>query len=113
MRGRPFRVNGLAGPPVRVGRAESRPYRLKGLNGEAKPELAFETAVAQEMRIDGAIEGREAQPWGKIVCHLLPDFGGIGGGVGYSVFHGRVLRRRKSGSKLPQSKARAEVDAMA
>jgi len=30
------------------------------LNGEAEPELAFEAAVAQEMRIDGAVEGGEA-----------------------------------------------------
>lgn len=57
------------------------------LNGEAEPQLRFETAVAQEMGIDGAVEHREAQLRDENVFHLLPDFGRVGGGIGHFVCH--------------------------
>jgi hypothetical protein len=53
--------------------------------------------VAEEMRIDGAVEYREAQLRGENVFHLLPDLCGIGGGVG-CVFHVVFLERKGGGS---------------
>jgi hypothetical protein len=57
------------------------------LNGEAEPQLPFETAMAQEMGIDGAVEYGEAQPRDENVFHLLPDLSCVGGGVGHFVCH--------------------------
>ena len=55
------------------------------LNGEAQARLSFKAAVAQEMRIDTAIEDGETQTRGENVFHLLPDLMGIGAGSGGSV----------------------------
>ena len=47
------------------------------LNGEAEAQLPFETAMAQEMGIDGAVEYGEAELRDENVFHLLPDFGSV------------------------------------
>src|SRR5579859_1454258 len=65
------------------------------LNGEAEPQLSFETAVAQEMGKDGAVEDREAQLRDENIFDLLPDFGRIGGGVGCFVCHVFIPRRER------------------
>lgn len=48
------------------------------LNGEAETRLSFEAAVAQKMRIDGAIEHGKAQVRDENVFHLFPELGGVG-----------------------------------
>jgi len=65
------------------------------LNGEAEPQLSFETAVAQEMGKDGAVEHREAQLRDENIFHLLPDFGRVGGGVGCFVCHVFIPKRER------------------
>lgn len=57
------------------------------VDGEAEAWLGFEATVAEEMRVDGAVEHGEAESRSENVFHLLPDFGGIEGGVEYVVFH--------------------------
>lgn len=42
-------------------------------HGKAEAEFAFEAAVAQEMRIDGAVGGGEAQSRDEMVLELFPD----------------------------------------
>ncbi len=53
-------------------------------NGEAEPGPAFEAAVPQEVRIDGAFDDGEAQPRDEKILELFPDVFG----VGFFVFHG-------------------------
>ena len=53
-------------------------------NGKAEAEPAFEATVAQEMRIDGAVDDRQAQARDKMVFQLFPDEFG----VGFFVFQG-------------------------
>jgi hypothetical protein len=53
-------------------------------NGEAEPGPAFETAVAEEMRIDGAVRDGQAQPGNEKVFEVFPDLCG----VEFLVFHG-------------------------
>jgi len=53
-------------------------------NGEAEPGSSFETAVPQEMRIDGAVRDGQAQARNEQVFELFPDLCG----VGFIVFHG-------------------------
>jgi hypothetical protein len=82
------------GPTGRVG-AEASTAGEPG-NGEAEAELAFETAVAEEIRIDGAVREGQAQPGNEKVFEVFPDLCG----VGFFVFHGlgpeREYRKRKS-----------------
>jgi hypothetical protein len=52
-------------------------------NGEAEPGPSFETAVAEEMRIDGAVRDGQAQPGNEKVFEVFPDLCG----VGFFVFH--------------------------
>jgi hypothetical protein len=47
-------------------------------NGEAQSELAFEAAVAEQMRIDGALENGEAETGNDQVFQLFPEAFGIG-----------------------------------
>jgi len=42
-------------------------------NGEAEPGLSFETAVPQEVRIDGAVRDGQAQPGDEKVFEVFPD----------------------------------------
>lgn len=53
-------------------------------NGKAEAEPPFEAAVAQEMRIDGALDDRETQARDEKIFELFPDMFG----VGFFVFHG-------------------------
>jgi hypothetical protein len=53
-------------------------------NGEAEPGPSFETAVPEEMRIDGAVRDGQTQPWNEKVFEVFPDLCG----VGFFVFHG-------------------------
>jgi hypothetical protein len=53
-------------------------------NGKAEAEPPFEAAVAQEMRIDGALDDGEAQARDEKIFELFPDVFG----VGFFVFHG-------------------------
>src|SRR5260370_19678353 len=57
-------------------------------NGEPEAGLSFETAVPQEMRIDGAVRDGEAQAGNEMVLELFPDLCG----VGFIVFHGQIQR---------------------
>ena len=57
-------------------------------HGEAEPEPPFETAVPQEVRIDGAVRDGQAQPGNQMVFELFPDLYG----VGFFVFHGSIQR---------------------
>jgi len=52
--------------------------------GKAEAEFPFEAAVPEEMRIDGAFDDRETQPWDELIFQLFPDKFGIG-----LFFHGR------------------------
>jgi len=47
-------------------------------NREAEAGLAFETTVAQEMGIDGAVSGGKCQPGNEGVFELLPNALGVG-----------------------------------
>jgi hypothetical protein len=53
-------------------------------NRESQLPLPFQAAVPEEMRIDGAVRGGEAQPRDEMVFELFPDLCG----VGFFVFHG-------------------------
>lgn len=53
-------------------------------HGEAELELAFETAVAEEMRIDGAVGDGQAQPREEKVLELFPKMFDIQ----FFAFHG-------------------------
>jgi hypothetical protein len=53
-------------------------------NGEAEPCPSFETAVPEEMRIDGAVRDGQAQLGNEKILELFPDLCG----VGFFVFHG-------------------------
>jgi hypothetical protein len=66
------------------GRAGNAGAAGKPLNGELKAAEAFEAAVAQEVRIDGAIGDGEAQPRNEKVFEVFPNLFGIG----FFVFHG-------------------------
>ena len=57
-------------------------------HGEAEPGPSFETAVAQEVRIDGAVRDGQAQPGNEMVFELFPDLCG----VGFFGFHGSIQR---------------------
>jgi hypothetical protein len=67
-----------------------------GKGGDGRTELAFETTVAQEMRIDGTIDDGEAQLGDEIVLELFPDLCG----VGYFGFHGLFLRKSRQSREL-------------
>ncbi len=64
-------------------------------DGEAEAEPAFETTVAQEMRIDGTVDDGEAQLGDEIVFELFPDLCG----VGYFDFHGLFLWKFRQGPR--------------
>ena len=71
----------LAGPPTAMAPATAgRPG-----HGEAELELAFETAVAEEMRIDGAVGDGQAQAREEKVLELYPKMLDIQ----FFAFHGR------------------------
>jgi hypothetical protein len=53
-------------------------------HGKAESELAFQARVAQEMRVDGAVNDRQAQPRNEHVFQLFPEEFS----VGLFVFHG-------------------------
>jgi hypothetical protein len=53
-------------------------------NGKAEAGAAFEAAVAQEVRIDGALDDGEAQTGDEKIFELFPEVFG----VGFFVFHG-------------------------
>jgi hypothetical protein len=46
-------------------------------DGEAEPGASFETAVAEEMRIDGAVGDGQAQPGNEKVFEVFPDEFGV------------------------------------
>jgi len=69
--------------PARGISAEANAARKPG-NGEAEPDLSLEAAVAEEMRIDGAVGDGQTQPGNEKVFDVLPD----ALGVGFFVFHG-------------------------
>ena len=46
-------------------------------NGEAKLALAFEAAMTEEMRIDGAVDGRKAQARNEMIRELVLGAGGV------------------------------------
>jgi hypothetical protein len=57
-------------------------------NREVQPQLAFQAAVAQQMRIDRAVDHRHAQPRGEHVFKLFPH----SYGVEFLAFHGHVSK---------------------
>ncbi len=57
-------------------------------HGEAEPGPSFETAVPQEVRIDGAVRDGQAQAGNEMVFELFPDLCG----VGFFGFHGSIQR---------------------
>src|SRR5689334_11894235 len=59
-------------------------------NGEAELELAFETAVTHEMRIDGAVGDGQTQPREEEVLELFPEMLD----VQFFAFHGGSFRRK-------------------
>ena len=65
-------------------------------NGKAEAELPFEAGMAQEMRIDRAVDDGEAEARDEIVFQVFPELFG----VGFFVFHGLgpewEYRKRKS-----------------
>jgi hypothetical protein len=65
-------------------------------NGKTEAEPPFEAAVAQEMRIDGALDDREAQAQDEKVLELFPEVFGVGFFVvhGWSSEHARGRRAR-------------------
>ncbi len=72
------------GPTGRVG-GEANTAGEPG-NGEAEAGPSFETAVADEMRIDGAVRDGQVQPGNEKVFEMFPDLCG----VGFFVFHGQI-----------------------
>jgi hypothetical protein len=75
-------AHGLACGGHRKTSAASQPSE-----GKAQPETTFETAVAQEVRINDAINHREAKQRHDIIFQLFPDKFGIG----FLGFHRQVL----------------------
>ncbi len=71
-----------------VARARGGQPGAPGEPGDGKPQAAaaFEVSVPQEVRIDGAVDDRQAQPGHETVFELFPDLCG----VGFCVFHGPV-----------------------
>jgi hypothetical protein len=63
--------------------AETSATREPG-NGESDPKLSLEAAMAEEMRIDGAVDRGQAQTRHKQVLDLLAHLFS----VGFFVFHG-------------------------
>src|SRR5260370_5159433 len=64
------------GPTGGVG-GEARTTGEPG-NGEPEPGPSFETAVPQEVRIDGAVRDGQAQPGNEQGFELFPDLCGVG-----------------------------------
>lgn len=64
-------------------------------NGKPQPEFSFKAAVAEEMRVDGAVEHGHSQPREDEVFHLLPNMFS----VGLFSIHGRDPVWEKRGGK--------------
>jgi len=96
------------GPTGRVG-AEASTAGEPG-NGKAEAALPFEAAVAEKMRIDGAVRDGQAQPGNEKVLKLFPDMFG----VGVFVFHGLVqstqTRVRAAKGDLGTTRAKEKQD---
>ena len=58
-------------------------------DGELEPKLSFEAAVAEEMRVDHAVGGGQAQTRDQKVLELFPHLFG----VGFFGWHGSVQRK--------------------
>src|SRR5260370_36307054 len=81
-------------------------------------EFSFQAAVAQEMRIDGALDDREAQARGELVFQLFPDkfsvrffgfHGSIQSGIrGVESRKFKVERKRKNSTQRPQRTQRSQ-----
>jgi len=63
-------AGGVGGEPSTTGEPGNR---------EPQPGLSFETAVAEEMRIDGALDDGQARPGNEKVFNVFPDLSGVGG----------------------------------
>jgi hypothetical protein len=70
-------------------------------DGKVEPELPFEAAVAQEMRIDSAVDDRQAKLRNDEVFQLFPDEFSIR----FFVFHGLDPERAGTRAALLQTKS--------
>jgi len=60
-------------------------------NGKPEPELPFQAAVPQQMRIDGTLREGQAQPRDEMVFQVFPDLFS----VGLFVFHVAILNENR------------------